>query len=68
MLVFNKFVVLCESPEENNVKLNEGCNDHSACNDNMQITSETDLSSAFEDHLLSIITDSSETRKTGLEK
>lgn len=65
MLVFNKFVVLCESPEENNVKLNEGCNDHSACNDNMQITSETDLSSS---KTLSIITDSSETRKTGLEK
>lgn len=65
MLVFNKFVVLCESPEENNVKLNEGCNDHSACNDNMQITSETDLSSS---KALSIITDSSETRKTGLEK
>lgn len=65
MLVFNKFVILCESPEENNVKLNEGCNDHSACNDNMQITSETDLSSS---KTLSIITDSSETRKTGLEK
>lgn len=65
MLVFNKFVVLCESPEENNVKLNEGCNDHSACNDNMQITSETDLLSS---KALSIITDSSETRKTGLEK
>lgn len=65
MLVFSKFVVLCESPEENNVKLNEGCNDHSACNDNMQITSETDLSSS---KALSIITDSSETRKTGLEK
>lgn len=65
MLVFNKFVVLCESPEENIVKLNEGCNDHSACNDNMQITSETDLSSS---KTLSIITDSSETRKTGLEK
>lgn len=65
MLVFNKFVVLCEGPEENNVKLNEGCNDHSACNDNMQITSETDLSSS---KTLSIITDSSETRKTGLEK
>ena len=65
MLVLNKFVVLCESPEENNVKLNEGCNDHSACNDNMQITSETDLSSS---KTLSIITDSSETRKTGLEK
>lgn len=65
MLVFNKFVVLCESPEENNVKLNEGCNYHSACNDNMQITSETDLSSS---KTLSIITDSSETRKTGLEK
>ena len=65
MLVFDKFVVLCESPEENNVKLNEGCNDHSACNDNMQITSETDLSSS---KTLSIITDSSETRKTGLEK
>lgn len=65
MLVFNKFVVLCESPEENNVKLNEGCNDHSACNDNMQITSETDQSSS---KALSIITDSSETRKTGLEK
>ena len=65
MLVFNKFVVLCESPEENNVKLNEGCNDHSACNDNMQITSETDLSSS---KTLSIITDSSDTRKTGLEK
>lgn len=65
MLVFNKFVVLCESPEENNVKLNEGCNYHSACNDNMQITPETDLSSS---KTLSIITDSSETRKTGLEK
>lgn len=65
MLVLNKFVVLCESPEENNVKLNEGCNDHSACNDNMQITSETDLLSS---KALSIITDSSETRKTGLEK
>ena len=65
MLVFNKFVVLCEGPEENNVKLNEGCNDHSACNDNMQIISETDVSSS---KALSIITDSSETRKTGLEK
>lgn len=65
MLVFNKFVVLCESPEENNVKLNEGCNDHSACNDNMQITSETDLSSS---KAINIITDSSETRKTGLEE